>query len=847
MAREPFFNRYGRATILALIAFIGMVLLTAVAVSAAHPTNEDANKGGTGSTNWTGNWTVGDGDDLEYANQTIDLDGNLHVESGGRLVLRNAILVLHGTVDVGQEIRLSDGAEMVITDLDDDPSTPSDASLIKAYNASLRYYFKAYEGSSLTITNSQVKHCGRLFNFFGIQAGLYISTEDAVIEDVEISEGYAGLFIDGVDITVRRAHILNNYWIAVYVDNGGKPSLEDCIIEDNARSGLTVKKQSDVTLRDCKIHGNGVEDPEGQGNGVVVDNSLLSAYDCSFRNNGKVDINLPYFSQVELFNCTVTSTTQWDPIRLENSSLTSTNGNFDDDKVQLYSSVFRYQQWLTVVVTWSDSESTPIPDVDVEVRDDQGGYFYYTTDSEGRAALIPMLVVEYDKTGPTLKETMYNPFTVKVIHKGSEQQKFQDLRYNSAAVTFQYSDTEAPVAVPPRLSQVDVGENVTLDGTRSTDNVDIAEWNWSFEEYGQSVYLDGAIVNYSFGQAKVYTITLTVIDTSGNSGPSSVAAFDVTPMDRTPPTADAGEDISVEQGSLVTLDGTASTDNVGVIEWTWSFTYDGAPRSLTGESQTWTFSIPGTYTVVLTVADAAGLSASTSITIIVQDTQPPTTTARLDPTPPVGRLFKELVQVFFTVTGEAMQGTETFYSINGGDWIKFTGSLAFGGNLEHGDGEYDIRYYSQDAAGNVEEIKTIETFQVDALVPTFSGMDPPVDQYTVQTETYTIRGTTEPGAELTINGETVVLEPDGSFAFNATLILGPNTFVLVAEDSGGHAVDKTIVITRDEYKPQDTDGDETNVGLIAAGILAVIVIIIIVIYTMMIRKKETPTENVEWE
>ncbi|MCK5414332.1 MAG: VCBS repeat-containing protein, partial [Thermoplasmata archaeon] len=44
--------------------------------------------------------------------------------------------------------------------------------------------------------------------------------------------------------------------------------------------------------------------------------------------------------------------------------------------------------------------------------------------------------------------------------------------------------------------------------------------------------------------------------------------------DHSPPVADGGPDRAVDQHSLVTLNGTGSTDDVGVVNWTWRFFYD---------------------------------------------------------------------------------------------------------------------------------------------------------------------------------------------------------------------------------------------------------------------------------
>lgn len=93
-------------------------------------------------------------------------------------------------------------------------------------------------------------------------------------------------------------------------------------------------------------------------------------------------------------------------------------------------------------------------------------------------------------------------------------------------------------------------------------------------------------------------------------------------VDSTPPVARAGADRTVDQHTAVTFDGTGSTDNVGIASFTWRFT-DGGAQVLTGAAPTYTFDRAGAFTVILTVADAAGNSATDSLLVTVRDITPP--------------------------------------------------------------------------------------------------------------------------------------------------------------------------------------------------------------------------------
>jgi len=71
----------------------------------------------------------------------------------------------------------------------------------------------------------------------------------------------------------------------------------------------------------------------------------------------------------------------------------------------------------------------------------------------------------------------------------------------------------------------------------------------------------------------------------------------------------------------VVFTGLGSTDDVGVANYTWTFTYNGTARVLYGPAPDFRYYVAGNYTVTLTVSDAAGNSATD--TLIVRITERP--------------------------------------------------------------------------------------------------------------------------------------------------------------------------------------------------------------------------------
>lgn len=118
-----------------------------------------------------------------------------------------------------------------------------------------------------------------------------------------------------------------------------------------------------------------------------------------------------------------------------------------------------------------------------------------------------------------------------------------------------------------------------------------------------------------------YAAVLETWDAAGNYA-NAAALLQVT-ADTTPPAARAGPDQTVNQGALATLDGTASTDETGVVNYTWTFT-DAGSRTLYGAIATYRFQTPGSRVVTLTVRDAASNVASDPVTVTVLDTMAPT-------------------------------------------------------------------------------------------------------------------------------------------------------------------------------------------------------------------------------
>lgn len=244
--------------------------------------------------------------------------------------------------------------------------------------------------------------------------------------------------------------------------------------------------------------------------------------------------------------------------------------------------------------------------------------------------------ISFNVTGPTGNVGYCNVTIPKTLLQGNPYQVSIDDRVTSNVIMtdtaeetslyFAYDLTTHGVKVTgtqvldviPPLADVGPDQTVnedavvTLDGSGSYDNVGIVNYTWTFVDV-TSKTLTGMKPTYIFNTPGKYTVTLNVTDSMGNWNTSSTL---ITVLDITLPVADAGQNQTILQGAAVTFDASKSTDNVGVVSYSWDF---GDQTSQTGIAATHAYSNPGPYVVTLTVKDAAGNADTAEITINVRE------------------------------------------------------------------------------------------------------------------------------------------------------------------------------------------------------------------------------------
>ncbi len=187
------------------------------------------------------------------------------------------------------------------------------------------------------------------------------------------------------------------------------------------------------------------------------------------------------------------------------------------------------------------------------------------------------------------------------------------------------SSNAIPIANAGVTQNVTVGSLVTLDGSASRDaNNETLTYLWKLTSMpaGSLAALSSttsAKPTFTADVAGSYTISLVVNDGKANSTSTSVSVF--SSVNNSAPVANAGTNQNISVGSVVTLDGTASTDaNRDPLTYKWSLsnvpTGSGAVLNSTiSPNPKFTADMTGTYTAILIVNDGKADSLSSVVVI----------------------------------------------------------------------------------------------------------------------------------------------------------------------------------------------------------------------------------------
>jgi hypothetical protein len=206
-------------------------------------------------------------------------------------------------------------------------------------------------------------------------------------------------------------------------------------------------------------------------------------------------------------------------------------------------------------------------------------------------------LVDDDDTGPTI--TLGGSVGLELV---SETQEF----------TWDVTD--------PSLVQSTTVE-VTHDGTKiyplASDSPPPDFGSFNFDSYGPGMFEITVSATDADNDRRDPTTGLSV--DAASSGPVSRTVLVL----NTPPTARAGLNQVVDEGSNVVFDGTDSSDADGdALTFTWDFGDPADPTPGSGSTPSHLYSNNGTYGVTLTVDDGYGVTSQDSVTVRVENVAP---------------------------------------------------------------------------------------------------------------------------------------------------------------------------------------------------------------------------------
>lgn len=284
---------------------------------------------------------------------------------------------------------------------------------------------------------------------------------------------------------------------------------------------------------------------------------------------------------------------------------------------------------------------------------------------------------------------------------------------STATVTITVSSPQTnvpPVAHAGAAQNVVTGSTVTLDGRASSDaDGTPLSYAWSFttKPNGSTATLSNpssAQPQFVADVSGTYTLGLSVSDGSASSSASvniTAAAANVAPV------AQAGSSRTVLTGSLVTLNGSASSDTNGdALSYSWSLLSkpSGSTASLSSAqtaTPAFTPDLAGTYVAQLIVSDGLlSATATVNITAVVPDSTAPIATT--DSAITAYQTALSGIDVLAndsddsgqkpSLTGQLSSPSNGSFTVNAGK-IDFTPNTGFSGTAS-------VSYEIQDASGN---------------------------------------------------------------------------------------------------------------------------------------------------
>ena len=388
-----------------------------------------------------GDWNVTT--DTIRSNETIILSGNLTVLNNASLTFKNVTLIMNCTSAGQYIIEVKPGSSMYILDLDDNNMTTEDASNITAADSNYPYLFWVDDGTHFEMRNSELHRCG-ITPAIVSWSGLYIQTDDAIIEHNLISHNADGIVLYGSDATISNNTITWNGDTGIRATTWSNATIENNWITWNKVYGIEIDgwdnthgpwPSNPLVIGNVIAH-TGRDLGPGNGDGIhityasnpIIKNTqiLKTGEDAVYSSDGSTPtlINVTIdganygiasssTGYIYIINSTIINAKIQD-FSIADSYFVVTNSTFNKVWISNEYSNLTVRWYLHVYV--EDSNHQPIPAADVRVRDNENGTYdkNFSTDSNGYVKWI--VVTEYWRNNDTI--IYYTPYNITVNYSG---------------------------------------------------------------------------------------------------------------------------------------------------------------------------------------------------------------------------------------------------------------------------------------------------------------------------------------------------------------------------------------------------------------------------------------------
>ncbi|EHP85211.1 flagellar hook capping protein [Geobacter metallireducens RCH3] len=381
----------------------------------------------------------------------------------------------------------------------------------------------------------------------------------------------------------------------------------------------------------------------------------------------------------------------------------------------------------------------------------------------------------------------------------------------SASVTVTLPDTVVPVVSAFTLPATATSLTVAVSSFTATDNVGVTGYLITKSATAPAASATGWTATAPTSVTAVAgsnTFYAWAKDAAGNVSLAKSASVTVTLPDATAPVVSAFTLPATSTSLTVAVSSFTATDNVGVTGYLITKSATAPAASATG----WTATAPTSVTAVAGnntfyawAKDAAGnvsLAKSASVTVTLPDTTAPVVSAF---TLPATSTSLTVAVSSFTatdnvgVTGYLITTSATAPAASATGWSATapTSVTAVAGNNT-------FYAWAKDAAGNVSLSKSA------SVTVTVAPADLTLTISALANGSYTNKGTLNISGvaidaagikSVTVNGQTVTVNPDGSFSYALSLQSGANTVTVVATDNAGTQKTDIRTITYDPAAP----------------------------------------------